>query len=436
MHLAQLSHRAPADTGAADTDARALARHVAAGEAVLAQLPARPLRSIEQQAAAQRIHDDSRALRTSFMRLHADWVYDRLTDHHSRRPQLAELAAVASELFPGLVPTRAQLAQERLALQCDKEAREIDQGIFFSALLAAPVSGRHLVESMLRPGARALDLQAQFAREGRVELATLTLERRAGAAHLTVNNARCLNAEDEQLIADMECAVDLALLDDGVRVCVLRGGVMTHAKYAGRRVFSAGINLRQLHQGRIGLVDFLLRRELGYINKMLRGLLVDAPDGASPRQLAKPWIAAVDSFAIGGGAQLLLVADLVIGAADSFFSLPAAQEGIVPGVANLRLTRAVGARVARQIILGGRRVRAADADGRLLFDEVVDAGELDGAVERGVAALDSPAVMANKRMLVLAEEPLDQFREYMAAFAYEQAQRMYSQDVLDKVRRA
>lgn len=426
----------PAFTRVPDTDARALAGHVAGGEALLAQLPAKPLRSAEQCAVAAAIHGASRSARTNFLHLHADWVYDRLTAGKTLRPKLAELAYAAAELFPGLVPDQAAIARERLSPQGDKEAREIDQGIFFAELFAAPASGQHLVESMLRPGERAQALLAQFRLDGRLDLPTLTLERRDFAAHLTVNNARCLNAEDEQLIEDMETAVDLALLDDTVRVCVLRGGIMSHPKYAGRRVFSAGINLKNLHNGHISFVDFLLRRELGYLNKMLRGLLVDTPEHIRPRQLAKPWISAVDTFAIGGGAQLLLVSDKVIGDTDSFFSLPAAQEGIVPGVANLRLARSVGTRMARQIILGGRRVHAAEPDGRLLFDEVVEPAELDAAVERSVAAFDSPAVMANKRMLVLAEEPLDLFRQYMAEFAFEQAHRMYSQDVLDKVRHA
>ncbi|MET0264836.1 MAG: (3,5-dihydroxyphenyl)acetyl-CoA 1,2-dioxygenase DpgC [Duganella sp.] len=429
----------PEATRVPAADARALADYVGAGAALLAQLPARPQRTAPQQAVADAIHGASREARSRFVQLHADWIYDRLTDGKRRRPQLAGLAGLshrAAELFPGLVPTSADIAVERLSLQADKEAREIDQGILFAALLAAPAAGPHLVESLLRPGARAQSLLAQFQRDGLLELATLRLERRDGAAHLTVNNQRCLNAEDDQLIEDMETAVDLALLDDGVRVCVLRGGVMSHPKYAGRRVFSAGINLKQLHQGQISFVDFLLRRELGYLNKMLRGLLVDVDGQSQPQQLAKPWISVVDTFAIGGGAQLLLVSDKVIGESGSFFSLPAAQEGIVPGVANLRLGRAVGTRMARQIILGGRRVQADEPDGGLLFDETVAPELLDAALADSIAALDSPAVMANKRMLVLAEEPFELFRQYMAAFALEQAYRMYSPDVLDKVSRA
>jgi thioesterase DpgC len=230
----------------------------------------------------------------------------------------------------------------------------------------------------------------------------------------------------------METAVDLALLDDDVHVGVLRGGPMTHRRYLGRRVFSAGINLIHLRSGQISFVDFLLRRELGFISKIVRGLFLEErePSWRAP-PTEKPWLAAVDTFAIGGGAQLLLVFDQVIAAADSYFSLPAAREGIVPGAANFRLPRFAGARMTRQIIIGGRKVWASEPDARLLFDEVVDPAAMDSGVEAAVGPLDNPAVVANRRMINLAEEPLDAFRQYMAEFALDQVERIYSLDVID-----
>jgi thioesterase DpgC len=249
------------------------------------------------------------------------------------------------------------------------------------------------------------------------------------------NTAR-LNAEDGRLIADLDTAVDLVLLDDQVRVGVLRGGQVDHPKYRGRRVFSAGVNLTDLRNGKISFVDFLLGRELGYVNKILRGVLTEPDAGAwCERAVAKPWIAAVDTFAIGGGMQLLLVMDRVLAEENAYFSLPAAAEGIVPGLGNLRLTRQTGARLARQVILGGRRIAATEPEAALLCDEIVPAAELDAAVDRAVAELAVPAVAANRQMLTLAEEPLDHFREYLAEFAVVQAGRTYSEDVLAKVER-
>jgi len=56
-------------------------------------------------------------------------------------------------------------------------------------------------------------------------------------------------------------------------------------------------------------------------------------------------------------------------------------------------------------------------------------------VDHDAALLDDPAVAANRRMLVAAEEPLDSFREYASEFALVQALRLYSEDVLTKVGR-
>ena len=233
-----------------------------------------------------------------------------------------------------------------------------------------------------------------------------------------MNNREYLNAEDDRSVEDMETAVDLALLDSDVRVGVVRGGIMSHPRYRGRRVFSAGINLKALPSGQISFVDFLLRRELGFINKIYRGLLIEN-DGLGAcdwkegtRRLEKPWIAAVESFAIGGGTQLLLVFDRVIAASDSYFSLPATREGIVPGFANLRLHRFLGSRSARQLILFGRKIAAQECDARLLIDEVVDPTQIDDVIERDVEQLSGSAIVANRHMLNLTEEPLECFLHF------------------------
>lgn len=245
----------------------------------------------------------------------------------------------------------------------------------------------------------------------------------------------CLNAEDNRQVEDMETAVDLALLDPGVQVGLVRGGEVSHPRYRGKRIFSAGINLKALHSGDISLVDFLLRRELGYLSKLHRGLLAgDAASWHSP-VIEKPWVAAVDTFAIGGGMQLTLVFDHVVAASDAYFSLPAAKEGIVPGVANFRLARFTGPRLARDIILRGRRIWAIEPAARLLVDDVAEPAKLDSVIEDSLELLQAPAVTANRRMLNLAEESPAEFRRYMAQFAVQQALRLYSSDVISKVGR-
>ncbi|WP_052192960.1 (3,5-dihydroxyphenyl)acetyl-CoA 1,2-dioxygenase DpgC [Streptomyces sp. CNQ431] len=422
--------------GRFDDDAHHLAGAAEAAERVLAALPLVPARSPHEQARARNVHAEVRAVRRDFLARHTDTVYGLLTDGLTRRPRLPELVDAAAGLVPGLVPTRAQMAAERRVVQAEKEGREIDQGRFCGAVLRSPTAGRHLVETMLGATPRALELLDGFRADGRVELDAVHVERRGAAAHVEFRNPERLNAENARLVADLDTAVDLVLLDDSVRVGVLRGGTTDHPAYRGRRVFSAGIDLTDLRNGRIPLVDFLLGRELGYVGKLLHGLLTDlAPGAGTERFVTKPWIGAVDTFAIGGGMQLLLTLDHVVVEEGAFVSLPAAEEGIVPGAGNLRLTRQTGARLARQVVLGGRRIATTDPEASLVYDEVVPAAHMDEAVERAAAALSAPAVAANRHMLALAEEPLDHFRVYIAEFAFAQADRAYAPDVLDKVER-
>lgn len=225
--------------------------------------------------AAHRVDDEIRALRTDYLAAHAEEIYDDLTDGRTRYLRIDELVRAAALACPGLVPTDEQMAAERARPQAEKEGREIDQGIFLRGILRAPKAGPHLLDAMLRPTPRALQLLPEFVESGVVRMEAVRLERRDGVAYLTLCRDDCLNAEDTQQVDDMETAVDLALLDPSVRVGLLRGGEMSHPRYRGRRVFCAGINLKKLSSGDIPLVDFLLRRELGYLHKIVRGVFTD-----------------------------------------------------------------------------------------------------------------------------------------------------------------
>ena len=68
----------------------------------------------------------------------------------------------------------------------------------------------------------------------------------------------------------------------------------------------------------------------------------------------------------------------------------------------------------------GRRVWASESAARLLVDEVIEPSGIQEAIERSLDRLQSPAVAANRRMLNFAEEPLEEFRRYLAEFAVQQ----------------
>jgi thioesterase DpgC len=279
---------------------------------------------------------------------------------------------------------------------------------------------------MLLPRPEANERLPRFIQDGIARFPGASIERRGKAAMLTFENARFLNAEDQSTLSGMEMCVDLALLDPQVEIAVLRGGPVDHPKYKDRRVFGSGINLTHLYHGKIPFLWYLIR-DMGYVNKLYRGLalLNDAsPDEFGGPTIEKPFVAAVESFAIGGHCQILLAVDYVIAEKTAFMTLPARKEGIIPGAANMRLPRAVGDRLARQAIQYERRLECDSPEGRLICDEIVEPGTMDAAIERVVNGLTSSGVVSaasNRRAFRIAQEPLDMFRNYFAVYAREQA---------------
>jgi thioesterase DpgC len=362
--------------------------------------------------------------RESYLREHAEEIYADLTDDLATPLRVEELVERAAERFPGLAPTRAELAAERERPLAEKEGAEIAQGLLLAHVLASPRAGAHLVWAMLRPTPEALERLPELQASGEVDLGAAVVRREGAAGVVEMRNPRHLNAEDDTTLAATEVAVDLVLLDPDVEICVLRGGVVDHPRYAGRRILGAGINLTHLYRGLISYLFYVVR-DLGYVNKIYRGLSGPEPvPGPLEETSEKLWIAAAETYAIGGACQLLHVVDHVIAERGCRLYLPARKEGIIPGASNLRLPRAVGDRIARQAILSGREFEAGTPDGDLLCDEVVEPGEMDAAIARRVQALTSSGLVnaaANRRALRLGQEPGDLFRAYMALYAREQA---------------
>jgi len=402
-----------------------LSRRWRIGAELLGALARKPARSEAQAAATAAILERDRAARAAFLGIHVETLYGRLTGDYTKFKRVEDLVRDAAELVPGLVPDNTQLARENDLQQKDKDGLEIDQGIFLSHVLGHAACGLHLCHAMLLPRAETAEHSRRFNQSGKIELAGATLERRGKAALITMRNPRYLNAEDESTLDGLEIAIDVATLDPPTDIAVLRGDVVEHTKYRGRRLFSAGINLTHLYQGKIAYLWYI-RRDMGLVNKLFRGI---AARDASPDELVgatteKPWIGVVEGFAIGGGCQLLLALDYVLAASDAYMTLPARKEGIIPGAANLRLWRFTGDRIARQAILYGRRLDCDTPEGRLICDEVAAASEIDGALEQVVDNFTSSGVVSaagNRRAFRVAEEPLDVFRRYMAVYAREQA---------------
>ncbi len=396
---------APELSGSFEADSASTCEFLVEGEALLRRLPDR--------AEAQPLAAGLNAARERYLRVHAEAVYAVLTDGFAVELRDEELLYAAAERFPGLTPTRAEMAAELERKLADKQGTELAQGILLGHVLASARAGTHLIRAMLRPTRAALDRLEDFRATGVADLGTVHLSRVGRAGMLELRNPRHLNAEDDTTLAATECAVDLVLLDPEIEIGVLRGGVVDHPRYS--RVFGAGLNLTRLYRGQIPFA-FFVTRDLGFVHKIFRGL--------SDPEREKLWIAVAETYAIGGACQLLHVVDHVIATHGCRLFLPARNEGIIPGASNLRLPRFVGDRLARQAIMSGREFVAGTPEGDLLCDETVDEDAIESTLSARIEALTSSGLIsatANRRALRSNQEPLDVFREYMGTYATEQA---------------
>lgn len=367
---------------------------------------------ISESAAATEVGD--------FFLSHAVELYGLWTQQSTRRLRVDELYALTKAVCFG---------SEKLS-SLQRIATDYCFSLFLSQVLENDQAGMHLITTMLLPKKTSLSLLATFKDTGRIGLESLEVEQDGEAAIITFLNGSTLHAEDNEFVRDLETAVDIVYLSDHIKTGVLRGGVVTHPKHAGRRVFSSGINLKNINDMTISYSDFLIGREMGCINKLIHGVVKS--QGGLGSSIVKPWIAVVEAFAIGGGMQMALACDYVIGEEGCYVSLPAAKEGIVPGVSNLRLTTATSERFAKQVILHGRKVYAGGPDSSFIFDRVAAPAGLAVALDEAIALMTAPAVPANKKMIALSKEPLAAFRSYMQVFCQEQVIRMYAPDVREK----
>ena len=183
----------------------------------------------------------------------------------------------------------------------------------------------------------------------------IALERRDGAAILTVDRPEAMNALDlEHLESLRDRLVELAG-DDEARVVVLTG--------AGEKAFVAGADIKYMQA-----LDVLGARRWGELGHECGNLLETMP---------KPTIAALNGFALGGGCELALACDLRLASTNARLGQPEINLGILPGWGgSLRLARATTLGFAKELVLTGRQVGAEEALERGLVNAVHEPGEL------------------------------------------------------------
>jgi len=145
--------------------------------------------------------------------------------------------------------------------------------------------------------------------------------------------------------------------------CTTRADVKAVVVWGGERVFAAGADIKEM-------------AEMSYTDMVDRSGALQSSLTAVAR-IPKPVVAAVNGYALGGGCELALCADIRIAAEDAVLGQPEILLGIIPGAGGTqRLTRLVGPAKAKDLIFTGRFVKAEEALSLGLVDRVVPADQV------------------------------------------------------------
>jgi enoyl-CoA hydratase/carnithine racemase len=168
-------------------------------------------------------------------------------------------------------------------------------------------------------------------------MANLATEDRGCVRVLTIDGEAQMNVLSRALVAELAQQARQAAVDGSVRAVVVTG--------AGRRAFCAGANLKE----RQGWSEDEVRRWLLELHVAFREI----------ERCPRPWIAAVNGLALGGGCELALACDLRVMDPAAQIGLTETKIGVIPGGGGtVRLARIVGTGRAKDLILTARRVEA------------------------------------------------------------------------------
>lgn len=204
-----------------------------------------------------------------------------------------------------------------------------------------------------------------------------------GVLTLTLNRPEKRNALSSGVVDALTRALIHASEDGDVRVIVLN---------AAGADFCAGADLAEMEEmaGQFDPVANLSdAQKLGELLVLMR-------------RHSKPIIAAVQGRALAGGAGLATACDLVLAREDAVFGYPEVHLGFVPAMVMALLRRAVGEKVAFELVTRGERIDAATARELRLVNRVIPEAEWDGAVTDYAAELaghSKSAVSLIKRLL-------------------------------------
>ena len=216
------------------------------------------------------------------------------------------------------------------------------------------------------------------------DYANILVEQRDAVTLVTLNRPQALNALNSEVLKELIAAFAAYDADPSQRCLVLTG--------SGDKAFAAGADIKEMQRQ-------------GFADMYSANFFAGWEQVTSTR---KPWIAAVNGFALGGGCEVAMMADFIIAADTAKFGQPEIKLGVTPGMGgSQRLTWAVGKAKAMEMCLTGRMMGAEEAERSGLVARVVPAADLlDEALKTAetIAGMAPLAAIATKEMVGAAFE--------------------------------
>ncbi|PWN27762.1 putative enoyl-CoA hydratase precursor, mitochondrial [Jaminaea rosea] len=177
---------------------------------------------------------------------------------------------------------------------------------------------------------------------------------------ITLNRPKALNALNSALFHELNAAAKEADEDDAVGAIVLTGS---------DKAFAAGADIKEMKDKEFARA--YKENFLGHWTELTR--------------VKKPIIAAVSGYALGGGAELAMMCDIILASGTANFGQPEINLGVIPGAGGTqRLTRALGKSLSMELNLTGRNLSAQEAAQHGLVSRVVEGNVVDEAVKVAV----------------------------------------------------
>jgi enoyl-CoA hydratase len=216
----------------------------------------------------------------------------------------------------------------------------------------------------------------------------ILVEQRGAVTLVTLNRPQALNALNSEVLTEL-IAVFAAYDADAAQRCLVLTG--------SEKAFAAGADIKEMQQQ-------------GFADMYSANFFAGWEHVTATR---KPWIAAVAGYALGGGCEVAMMADMIIAADTAKFGQPEIKLGVTPGMGgSQRMAGAVGKAKAMDMCLTGRMMDAEEAERCGLVARVAPAAQLvDEALKiaETIAAMAPLAAIAVKEMVNAAfEMPLNQ----------------------------